>query len=937
MSSPVLLDIGSAALAHQAQVDELKRILGINHNYFDCWLFNFLENKNFKMSEAVAKLQRREEFERTELANAEITDWMMENMQKGIIQVIGNDKAGRVAFYITTVRDKPQSKYREESRKNFDMFVSYGTRLRAENKRCQITMLINQDKASMTSNLDMTFQADIALRIAKYYPGCVDKMYICNMGKFLSYLAKPIFAGLPAIVSDRIIIISDGDIKKGKLLDLFDRSVLPTTLGGDNDCDKQENYTRFAYTIKEYFEQLKAAVKRGMTVKEWELVNLRAAHAVEDGITERLHQSMFGDSQEPNSALAHMEGGNPSWSTGSMISVRLGDMHAHSAVHSDDSLLVTCSTPKKEASLAERGNSSMLGGRGDTMRHILNNSIFRDSVSQCATMETFFRISLAEISDQEWLRIVQLEIKERSELLEQADQFSSESFLLSLPPIMQVVVRGFLWICLTVMSFFFLIGTFFIALVGVLSSLYIFFCMFSKPYYVFLYGTAFIVVAVQFTLFCSRGFDIARNTFNGRLIQALKAFGSKALIFQGVIYVGCTVGCFVVFCVMATRFDVLTGIQYSVAYGWVVAVCLTFIYHVAFAFGFKEISKRSYSSGSRVNNAETTLYLFMDIDMDDAHLFRRAPSEVILLSFLGVLAFASGVSFMAGGSFFFLTGAIVMTAAVLFLSVIVLSTNNSSPSATLTICSVFYGCIFWMGAVFTMSREGWHNNYGDALLATLFVMLFFVISCFVSTYGPWKGRRRRWLFRMAWLLLLSHLVACVVALIVYNYRMGLFVMALALHLLVCIFRTNEASNVYGVCLMATGFVFALLACCLIANYDHQQIYSGSASGSLLPSFASSVIDDSSETSSVFPPICTTRFAKSSLDIVSMALFSKMSYNSDLTSMEKDMNTWFPDFTSVTSLDQGVNDVLKVTMFRRRASSMNTTILSVRTGENLLQR
>ncbi|EPY28162.1 hypothetical protein STCU_05270 [Strigomonas culicis] len=550
-------------------------------------------------------------------------------------------------------------------------------------------------------------------------------------------------------------------------------------------------------------------------------------------------------------------------------------------------------------------------------------------------METFFRISLAEISDQEWLRIVQLEIKERSELLEQADQFSSESFLLSLPPIMQVVVRGFLWICLTVMSFFFLIGTFFIALVGVLSSLYIFFCMFSKPYYVFLYGTAFIVVAVQFTLFCSRGFDIARNTFNGRLIQALKAFGSKALIFQGVIYVGCTVGCFVVFCVMATRFDVLTGIQYSVAYGWVVAVCLTFIYHVAFAFGFKEISKRSYSSGSRVNNAETTLYLFMDIDMDDAHLFRRAPSEVILLSFLGVLAFASGVSFMAGGSFFFLTGAIVMTAAVLFLSVIVLSTNNSSPSATLTICSVFYGCIFWMGAVFTMSREGWHNNYGDALLATLFVMLFFVISCFVSTYGPWKGRRRRWLFRMAWLLLLSHLVACVVALIVYNYRMGLFVMALALHLLVCIFRTNEASNVYGVCLMATGFVFALLACCLIANYDHQQIYSGSASGSLLPSFASSVIDDSSETSSVFPPICTTRFAKSSLDIVSMALFSKMSYNSDLTSMEKDMNTWFPDFTSVTSLDQGVNDVLKVTMFRRRASSMNTTILSVRTGENLL--
>ncbi|CAD2214035.1 hypothetical protein AGDE_14271 [Angomonas deanei] len=201
---------------------------------------------------------------------------MMENMNKGIIQVIGNDKAGRVAFYICTARDKPQSKYRAESRKNFDMFISYGTRLRPESKRCQMTMLINQDKASMFSNLDMTFQADIALRIAKFYPGCVDKMYICKMGRTLSALAKPIFSGLPSIVSNRIIIISDGDIKKGKLLELFDEDVLPVALGGTNDCDHPENYARFANTIKDYFEQLKAAISRGTSVKEWELENCAA-------------------------------------------------------------------------------------------------------------------------------------------------------------------------------------------------------------------------------------------------------------------------------------------------------------------------------------------------------------------------------------------------------------------------------------------------------------------------------------------------------------------------------------------------------------------------------------------------------------------------------------------------------------------------------------
>lgn len=38
---------------------------------------------------------------------------MYENMQKGIIQVIGNDKAGRVTFYIVTARDKPNAARRE--------------------------------------------------------------------------------------------------------------------------------------------------------------------------------------------------------------------------------------------------------------------------------------------------------------------------------------------------------------------------------------------------------------------------------------------------------------------------------------------------------------------------------------------------------------------------------------------------------------------------------------------------------------------------------------------------------------------------------------------------------------------------------------------------------------------------------------------------------
>lgn len=103
-------------------------------------------------------------------------------------------------------------------------------------------MLINQDKASMWSNLDMTMQAEIALRISKFYPGMLDKMYICKMGYTLSAMAKPIFRTLPAIVSDRIQIIDDRDIKNGVLFDLMDRAIVPDVLGGLNQCDDEAHW-----------------------------------------------------------------------------------------------------------------------------------------------------------------------------------------------------------------------------------------------------------------------------------------------------------------------------------------------------------------------------------------------------------------------------------------------------------------------------------------------------------------------------------------------------------------------------------------------------------------------------------------------------------------------------------------------------------------------
>eukprot|EP00164_Ancoracysta_twista_P023323 GFYU01043576.1.p1 GENE.GFYU01043576.1~~GFYU01043576.1.p1 ORF type:complete len:192 (+),score=21.46 GFYU01043576.1:2-577(+) len=99
------------------------------------------------------------------------------------------------------------------------------------------------------------------------------------MGTVLAKCAKPIFSRMPAGVSERIQILTDNDLKKGRLLDLFDESVLPVELGGKYDCDKQEMFDKFAVDVEEHWNKLKVGALGGegggsstpMSLKEWEV------------------------------------------------------------------------------------------------------------------------------------------------------------------------------------------------------------------------------------------------------------------------------------------------------------------------------------------------------------------------------------------------------------------------------------------------------------------------------------------------------------------------------------------------------------------------------------------------------------------------------------------------------------------------------------------
>ncbi|KAG5497506.1 hypothetical protein JKF63_03770 [Porcisia hertigi] len=968
-NAPVLLSIGLDAVAHQAEVDEVKRRMAIHHNYFDCWIYGFLENKNYNIDDAVAKLRRRAEFEREQLATYNVTDWMMESMRKGIIQIIGNDKAGRVTFYVSTARDKPSAARREESRMNFDMFVSYGTRLRPENQRCQIAMLINQEKASMMTNLDMTLQADIALRIARFYPGCVDKIYICKMGRLLAALAKPIFSRLPAIVSDRIKIISDSDIRSGKLLELFDADVLPVELGGKNDCDRQENYDRFAIDIRDYFQQLKQAIIRGEGVKEWELNSLRSAGYLDQQsqMAALKHSIMEPSASQYEQPLgsSYKIGGPPSFITNDTITVR--SLAPHTPVCQvfdidDDANLITFGTDSVELraswsrGLAQRNNSSLLRSP--------QRDLFIDYVTQFITIESFFRLNLAEMHEREWLQIVQLEIKDRCTLRREWNVMQGDKLLAGLPPSMLQIAKGFLWLCLMVTSFFFLVGTCFIVVLGVITLINIFFAMFLSPFNVFPYGAAFVVVMSQFVIFCSRGFDVARSMFQGRVVQALKAFGGKALLFQLAISVSCSSACFILFCVMATRYNVLIGLQYSLAYGWIVAVCLIFMHHLIFAFGFRSFNQRSYVHGSRQNNAETTLYLLMEVEMGEDHIKERCPpAEVIMLTVMGVLSVAMGVAFIVGGGLFFLCAAVVAQAVLLLLCAVFTAARNVGSSSDIVISCAFYASVFWMNTLFTLTKKGWSGDGSGAMLSVLFIMTFFLITGMVTVYGPWSGVVRRWLFRISWLLLLLHLLGCVVALTVLNYRLGLLVLALAVHLVLCILRTNESFNSLGLFSMSVSFTLALLACCLIGHFSLTDVYEGSVSEQLLPNYASrfntAAISRCPTTTNrtpsepligganvlvsasvqrahrdAMPPLCLMQFSPT-LDVSGMALFAKLGLNKDVAAQEADLNRWFPSFKRVPIPKVGASAPIHLDAFREETATVSTTVVTARPGDDLI--
>lgn len=258
--------------AHRAGLEEVKQAVNINHSYLDSWIYLFFENKKFNVKETVDKLNRRDIMEKSVFSLYTLRLATKKSLRSGIVQYIGRDYENRPVLYFNTCRDFPKTEERAERQENFDMFLSWSVRCCRENPTSKVIWLINQKDSSFRKNLDLIFQKDMALRVSKFFPGVVAKMYICNMSATLTLMFRPLIRQLPSSISDCVFFFSGGDLSKGKLLELIPENVLPVAMGGKHDCDHRDNYEFFAQNVEDYFEKCIKALHSGISIKEMEMM-----------------------------------------------------------------------------------------------------------------------------------------------------------------------------------------------------------------------------------------------------------------------------------------------------------------------------------------------------------------------------------------------------------------------------------------------------------------------------------------------------------------------------------------------------------------------------------------------------------------------------------------------------------------------------------------
>ena len=884
-----ILDLGVQGAQHRERLEEVKRQVGVTHNHFDGWIYNFLENKRFDVPETVAKLHRRTDMERQDLATYQLTDDMLKDMRQGVIQLIGEDKEGRVTFYITTKRDFPKASQREVRRKVFDIWLSFGTRLRRENKRCRIAMLINQEDASMWSNTDMKFQSNIALRISKFYPGVVDKMYVCKMGRTLAALAQPIFAALPQVVSEHIFIVTDSEIKAGKLLQYYDPDVLPIPLGGRNNCDTKENWDKFADIISEYWARLSAGLAAGKSVKDWELEQIMAEEAAEKrrmGATLSTSQALGGSG--PAALLGattntlHDDGmmkGSPD--TASAVAAARSRSQLVSPSHDADTFdLHTCFSDEDELADME---DVMVDFNPQSSAHPV-------IIDPFARLEYFMGRARYDIEKEEDIYRVALLMlcgSEGKAIGERGEDFVEEAHthvaLKRIPAPFRGVTKGCLWLFCMCLSFYFFVATVFLAIVASAMIAQLFYAAFSDWYLVWPAGVTALLLGYHLTLLLSRGFGLVMTAFRGHVVHPLGQCGTFGFVAQMAVFIMVIIAQFIVFVYYAATKDPVTGARISFTSAWMACTIIICVFHLLFPLGVRE-----NSVSNRDGPGSLSLYLFYDItEQENPPRTRRSAIAVSLIPVVVSLLF--GIGFMASGLFFFIIATPIAVAATAVCVCFFARQRDKDFGAPIICANAWFLALMWawvtiVGGTIDLDESRWVASVS----VTCCVVGVLALLC-LATVNIRTRRMYLYFVKFNYVLMLLLFITCVVVSYWMHWGFILIMLLLGAHLLLCTTQ-HHVTNLAGTTLGVIGPLVVFCSIILLAHIGIQDSYTSPRS------YGPVIRPETIVNRNLRYPVCLNRFAANTT-VTDLALFSEVVQASDNTTMDIDFNAWFPTYIS----------------------------------------
>lgn len=798
-----LVDLGSVALSHQREIEAIRAELGITHGYFDAWLYGFLENKKFNIEEALEKLKRRFAMEISVLAEYQLTDYARRRLREGIMQDIGNDKQGRAVFYMCASRDSQSKEHAEEDQMIFDMFISYGTRLRQESKCSQMVMLINQQGYSFLKAMDSGLQGDQAIRISKFYPGMVFKMYMCGMSSTAAFMAKPIISRLPAVVSERLQIISEKDIKNGALFEYFDKSVLPLDLGGTNDCDKPSHWHQYADRIENYFMKLKDAVRNSkLTVKEFELEELGIDLSGKENTETPLALS-------PSTFPLQHTGGTSARNSVSPSINSIPDLAYQRP-------LLSCRSDYSDDVISTEGGEA--GPHPRRHRDILENfvEIFKPLPPPFALffIEEFIRWVDFTMEHEEVERYKIL--KERADCLGSLMSHEQRGWSIEVANSNErakfhIVCFIKFWTLIFTLftSIYFLLAIIFWAVFSGNMIVALFLGFFVEPSFVFPLSFGIVAVFSQGTSITKRGIEIVMAIWSQRVIPPLGLFGAKGgVISEAVLSLVLAITQLAVF-IYYCKYGAALGLQHSIAVAWVVAVCVVLLSHVFFFTGF-------FNHKTKSSEHSDALRLPLFFIQRGKHQEKQMAIPNVIMVICGLMLMASlllGVGFLISRIVILYVCTVVVTIASAWLINVCCDELLRSASSIFMSMVTDMFCLSWIYITFLFGFEPFSTRWA------IFPIVYAVISAgfFLCGVVGLKITRNTTFLRAMYVFLLLYFFSCWVSTFpLVNWGLGVMIFVFIFHSLLNLFLAPSAfSDSHSSFLVCLAGLLLLTACVLI--------------------------------------------------------------------------------------------------------------------------